>query len=465
MKILLINPPIREGSPSYHQPFGLASIALMLRNAGHSPTIYDINSTRHTREEVAQYLPNEDFDMVGVGGLITTYKYCNFLFPLLREVYKNTPLVLGGGGITSAPEVFMENLRPDYGVLGEGEYTMLELANGDNVSDIAGLAYYESDKLKFNAPRPLEKDLDKFGMGAIDLLDMEKYATAVCHNFEKKRELTMVATRGCPRNCAFCYHVFGRSCRYRSVEAVLDEMEYYVDKYKVGSIMFCDELFTARRSYVMRFCEEKLKRKIDVEWSCLARVDSIDEEMVALMSRAGCIHMGFGIESGSQRILDEMNKGVTPEQAADAIRLAGRYFRTVRGSFIFGMPGEDQESIDETILWCASLHMNPGFYHLNPYPGTKVYHDNFDKIIQKYGNEHNYFSALGDAAEFVINLTKYTDYEYFQLKSHMESDIMMRSLQLGLVTVADGIPRDYVHDGKILCIRPKRFQEGDEWSL
>ena len=457
MRILLINPPLRERVPAVHRPFGLASIAQMLRNAGHSPTIYDINSTRHTREEVAHYLPREEFDMVGVGGLITTYKYFTFLFPLLRETYKNTPLVLGGGGITSAPEVFMENLRPDYGVLGEGEYTMLELANGDNASDISGLVYYEADKLKFNPLRPLEKDLDKFGMGAIDLLDMDKYANAVCHNHEKNRELSMVATRGCPRSCTFCYHVFGRSCRYRSVEAVLDEMEYLVDKYKVESIMFSDELFTARKSYVMQFCEELLKRQIGAEWSCLGRVDTVDEEMMALMSRAGCIHMGFGIESGSQRILDEMNKGVTVEQAADTMRLANRYFRTTRGSFIYGMPGENNESIAETIYWCASLRMRPTFYHLNPYPGTKVYRDNFDKIMEKYGNEHNYFSALGDASEFVINLTKYTDSTYFLHKSRMEVEIGMRSLHTRAINLADGIPTEYILDGKILCIHPKHI--------
>jgi radical SAM superfamily enzyme YgiQ (UPF0313 family) len=245
--------------------------------------------------------------------------------------------------------------------------------------------------------------------------------------------------------------------RYRSVEAVLDEMEYLVDKYRVESIMFCDELFTASKSYVMQFCEEFLKRQIDTEWSCLARVDSIDEEMVALMSRAGCIHMGFGIESGSQRILDEMNKGVTVEQAADAMRLAHRYFRTIRGSFIYGMPGENEESINETISWCASLRIKPGIYHLNPYPGTKVYHDNFDKIMEKYGNEHNYFSVLGDASEFVVNLTKFTDSEYWRHKSRMEIEIGMRSLIVKAIKVDGSIPKEYIYDGKMLLVHPKHF--------
>ena len=179
------------------------------------------------------------------------------------------------------------------------------------------------------------------------------------------------------------------------------------------------------------------------------------------MSRAGCIHMGFGIESGSQRILDEMNKGVTVEQAADSFRLASRYFRTVRGSFIYGMPGENNESIAETIYWCAALRYKPLFYHLNPYPGTKVYHDNFDKIMEKYGSEHNYFSVLGDAAEFVINLTEYTDSQYWRHKSHMEVEVGMRSLHTRAINLADGIPKEYIVDGKILCIHPKHiFREG-----
>jgi len=444
--------------PAYQRPFGLASIAQVLRNAGHGVMIYDINSTRHTPEDVAHYLPRpyDHFDMVGVGGLITTYKYLNFLVPLLREKYKNIPIVVGGGGITSAPEVFMENLRPDYGVLGEGEYTMLELAN--DASDILGIVYYEGDKLKFNPPRPLEKDLDKFGMGAIDLLDMDKYASMVKHNDWVSRELAMVATRGCPRNCSFCYHVFGRSQRYRSIESVLDEMEYLVNRYNVESIMFTDELFTARKSYVMQFCEELIKKQLGVAWSCLSRVDTIDEETMALMKRAGCFRVGFGFESGSQRILDEMNKGVTVEQAKRAYRLAERYFRYVGGTFIYGMPGENRETMKETILWCESVHIAAAFYHINPYPGTKVYQDNFDKIIKKYDSEHNYFLALGDAGQFVINLTEFTDDAYFRFKYIMEAEIRKRALEMLPVRIKDGVPPEFVENGMIYCIHPRHVK-------
>lgn len=456
MRILLINPPIREGRPAFHRPFGLASIAQVLRDAGHIVLIYDINSTRHTREEVAHYLPRERFDMVGVGGLISIYKYLNFLFPLLRERYKNTPIVLGGGGITSAPEVFMENLCPDYGILGEGEYTMLELASGDEISGILGLVYHEADKLKFNPPRPLEKSLDKFGRGALDLLDMEKYTQTSCHQ-GANTELAMIATRGCPRNCSFCYHVFGRSMRYRSLESVLDELEYLIFRYKVESIMFCDELFTARKSYVMQFCEELIKKQINIAWSCLSRVDTIDEEMMALMNRAGCRRIGFGFESGSQRILDEMNKGVTVEQATTSCRLAAKYFRTVHGTFVYGMPSENRETVEETIRWWTNtgVRILSRLYYLNPYPGTKVYHDNFDKIIKKYSSEHNYFLALSDASEFVINLTELSDEEYFNHRYYLTTEIERKMATIIPIRLAeDIIPSDFIYNGTIFCIHP-----------
>ena len=458
MKVTLINPPIREQMPAYQRPFGLASIAQVLRDGGHDVEIYDINSTRHPREAVGHYLSRLDADIIGVGGLITTYAYLNFLIPLLREKRKNIPIVLGGGGITSAPEVFMENLRPDYGALGEGEYTMLELANGEDINNISGLVYYAGDKLKFNSVRPLEPDLDKFGMGAIDLLDMNKYASMVKHNDRVDRELAMIATRGCPRNCAFCYHIFERSQRYRSVESVVDEMEYLIDKYKVESIMFTDELFTARKSYVMKFCEEILGRRLKIEWSCLSRVDTIDEETMVIMAAAGCFRVGFGFESGSQRILDDMNKGVTVEQAATAHRLAEKYFRDVGGTFIYGMPGEDRDSLADNIRWCSSVHIAAAFYHLNPYPGTKVYLDNFDKIIQKYRSEHNYFLALGDAGQFVINLTKFTDDAYFRFKHIMEAEIRKRALEMIPIRLADGIPVDFVRKGVVYLIHPRHVK-------
>jgi len=451
----------------------MAIIAQVLLDAGHDVEIYDINSVRHTPEQVAEYLSSKKYDMIGIGGLITTYKYLNLLVPLLREIYKTTPIVIGGAGLTSAPEVYMEHLRPDYAVIGEGEYTMLELANGVAPEKILGLAYYKDGELVFNPPRPLEKNLDNFPWQAFDLMDMEKYTLARGHNRTAQRELAVLASRGCPHNCSFCYHVFGRSMRQRSVDNVLDEMEYLIGRYGVEAFMILDELFTARKSYVLEFCEKIMERKLGVEWTCYSRVDTLNEEMMAAMRWAGCWKVGFGIESGSQRILNEMNKRVTPEQALETYRMAKKYFRRIRTTLIYGMPGEDKKSVEDTVRWCVAAGINQPLYHLSPHPGTQVYKENIDKILAKFGSEHEFFQALGDVRDFVINLTNFTDDEYFLTKYTAEKFIYWKSIKIVGYDIDKPIPNEYIRDGKIFLLhpeyvggkRPETLERGSQYDI
>jgi radical SAM superfamily enzyme YgiQ (UPF0313 family) len=423
MKILLINPPIRLNTPPYFQPVGLAIVASTLRNGGHEIDFLDLNVIRCPEEEVYKHLPIKEYDFVGISGLITTYKYLHFLIPLLRKVY-NAKIVVGGGGITSAPEVYMNNLCPDYGVIGEGEYTMLELASGAPESEILGLSYWRDGKVVFNPPRPVEKDLDKFPMQAFDLMDMETYCGNIRHQFNAKSEVAILTTRGCPYACHFCYHVFGRGVRYRSVNNVIEEMEYLIDNYEVETFEIGDECFTAKKSFVMEFCEEIVRRGIKTRWSAYSRVNTIDEEMMAAMKMAGCNWLGFGLESGSQKILDAMGKGVTIEQAKETWLLARKYFPIVMGTLIFGYPGEDNQTTSDTLRFLGDIGHIHGFFFLQPYPGTKVYNDNLDKILAKFGNLHNFFCALRDANRFTINLTDYPDDEYFVRKFDMERYLM-----------------------------------------
>ena len=411
MKVLLINPPIRLSVPPYFQPVGLAIIAQVLLDAGHEVEILDINCLRLNNKHID--LPKGDYDFVGIGGLITTYRFMYQIMPMLRETY-DAPIVIGGGGITSSPKVFMENLNPDYGVIGEGEYTMLELVSGKPKEEILGLAYGDT----INPPRPVETNLDNFPSQAFHLLDMEAYSSVLRHNIRANGELAVLATRGCPRNCSFCYHVFGRGVRYRSVEKVIEEIEFLHRTYNTHSFLLGDECFTADKDYVLEFCNAV--KGLGVTWTCLSRVDTIDEEMMIAMKDAGCLFVGFGLESGSQKMLNEMQKGVTVEQNRSAYELAGKHFGRAGGTMIYGMPGENDETIEETVEFCKSVGHKKIFFYLAPYPGTKVYNDNLDKILARYGSEHEYFMCLGDAAHPVINLTDYPDDVYHIKKKDME---------------------------------------------
>ncbi len=423
MNVLLINPPIRERFPAYIQPIGLGIVANMLRHGGHEVKILDLNAIRPQKDAVEDLLPDEEFGMVGCGGLITTYKYLHFLVPVLREKYPKSYIVIGGGGITSAPDVYMGNLRPDFGVIGEGEYTALELATrlerGLPWDKMPGIVYTHGGKMIANPPRPVENDLDKFPWQAFDLIDIEHYITNVKHDPYATREIAIIATRGCPMHCNFCYHIFGKGVRYRSVGDVLAEMQYLMTKYGAQAFAFPDECMTARKSWIVEFCNGILERGWKIGWSCYSRVDTADEETMALMAKAGCNYIGFGLESGSQKMLDLMGKRVKLDRMRWAVETARKYFPQVGGTLIFGYPGETDETLDETVKFLADIRHLQNFFQLAAYPGTKVFEENKGRILAKFGTMHNFLCSLDDAGLFSINLTGFLDEEYHKLFRNM----------------------------------------------
>lgn len=470
MNILLVNPPIRENRPAYFQPVGLAMVAAVLRGGGHKVEILDLNIMRPAPGAVDGLLPAGPFDWVGVSGLITTFRYLRFLIPLLRKRYES-PIVIGGGGITSAPETYMETFHPDYGVVGEGEYTALDVCRAITgemaIEDVLGIVYFDDGKIAFTAPRPLEKNLDNFPDQAFDLMDIDAYAKNVRHNHLVKREIGILATRGCPWNCAFCYHVFGRGVRYRSPGRVVDEMQFLIGKYGIESFLFADECLTAKKAFVHEFCNEILGRGIKTEWMCYTRADALDEETMALMAKAGCYQVGYGIESGSQRILDAMNKHIKLDTVKEAWKMAHRHFRRAGATFIFGMPEESDETIAETVEFLTDLKIVPFHFHLTAYPGTKIFEDNKDKILAQHGTLANFFSALGDAGMFSTNLTRWTNDEYiirmFNLRRRIKENLLAEAIAVDrtndIMREAASMDGDYQYWCNLLHRQPARFLE------
>jgi radical SAM superfamily enzyme YgiQ (UPF0313 family) len=295
---------------------------------------------------------------------------------------------MGGGGYTSMPDVYNEHFKPDYGVCGEGEWAMLELAGGEY--------------------RPGLADLDELPLPAYHLLDMNAYR----HN-DRYIDATIMATRGCPYSCRYCYHIFGKGVRFRGVDKVIEEIVLLRDKYGAKHFLFGDECMTVRKSFVRDLMKEL--KKLDITFEAYARVDTVDADVLTWLRDAGCVLLGFGLESGSQRMLDRMDKKVTVEQMRESFLLAKQYIPNVSGTFIVGYPGEDEQSIIETLIFMKSIDYYRAPFHLSPYPGTPVFEDNKDKILDKFGSWHNFLLKLNDAYDFVINLTDWTDDEYFRV--------------------------------------------------
>ncbi len=435
MKILLINSPIRLDAEPSCIPYGLATVASTLSKHGFEVEIYDINALRPTRDQIVSHLKTKEWDVVGVSGLITTYTFQSWLIGVLKQIAPHAPIISGGGLATTNSELLFKRSAVDMTVIGEGEQTMVDLCrsleNGSALTAISGIAYRRNGHFTVNAPRDNIKDLDTIPFPAWDLLPMDIYSNNpiwgdVAGNssgfrtgVNVTRSMNIISSRGCPFSCNYCFHLFGRSSyRFRSMENVVSEIEILVDRYDIDFIGFVDDNMMASEKRMLKFCDLMEQKKFPITWGCHGRVTSAKPEVLKRMAEVGCVWIGYGIESGSQKILKAMNKKASVEQAKEAIkntRKAGIYPNT---TFIFGYLGEALETIQETVEFKREMGIECGSFFATPYPGTPLY----SQIHSKIGNEEAFIGRLGNATEFTINLTCFDDKQLFELKEAMDEN-------------------------------------------
>jgi radical SAM superfamily enzyme YgiQ (UPF0313 family) len=445
MRILLINSPIRlEANPNCI-PYGLATVAATLRNQGFHVEIYDANALRPSESELLEALEGKQWDVVGISGLITTYRFQKWLIPRLKAMRPEAVTVSGGGLATSSSDLLFRHTAVDVVVLGEGEQTMPELCRGletgMDLGQVRGIRFRKDGGILSTATRENAPDLDQIPFPAWDLLPMEIYLKHpiwgdVANNssgFRKdisvKRSMNIISSRGCPFSCNYCYHLFGRSSyRLRSALNVVEEIELLVDKYGVDFIGFVDDNMMGSEKRLLTFCDLMEAKRFALTWGCHGRVSSARPEILQRMAEAGCVWIGYGIESGSQKILDAMNKKTTVARAREAIadtRKAGIYANT---TFIFGYPGENTETIQETIDFKRDLNIESRSFFATPYPGTPLY----EQISAEIEDEEGFVLSLNNATDFSINLTRYQGETLFALKKAMDENRDVIPQQAGL---------------------------------
>jgi radical SAM superfamily enzyme YgiQ (UPF0313 family) len=442
MKILLINPPIREWSKPNVLPLGLGYLASVVRNAGHDVEIMDINAHRWTPEEVEEKIKNASFDIAGIGAIVTVYRYVKHLLVLLKRYHPEKKAVVGGSVGTSIPYIILEKTKADITCIGEGEDTIIELVNtmqnGKNLADVEGIWYKdEYGKVHKNVGRKAIKDLDKLPMPAWDMFPMDIYLKnpVGAPNRNKWIDGNTVAntplsiningTRGCPYKCIYCYHDFmGQGYRHRSPENIIREMRFLYDRYGVTYFHFIDDEFVLKKKFIHDFCK-KLENEFNgsIAWGCAGRVNLMTEQLVAEMAGAGCVLIGYGIESGSQKMLDVMKKGVTVEQAKEAIRLTKKHLGWADCSFMIGTPGENRETIQETVDFCKELDLTPEvIFFETPYPGTELYRIALEQ--GKINDEEEYILNLGEQGESIkVNFSELTDEELWETQEYMIKEL------------------------------------------
>ncbi len=396
--VLLINPPSDAANPVF--PFGLGSIAAMFIKEGIEIDIIDAWGERLSHEQLEARIADLKPAVIGITMMSPVLLSGMETVSVARKAAPDSTVVVGGAHPSALPQECLEdNPQIDIVVIGEGENTLLEIVHalddGEELDDIAGIVFRKNGKTVVTAPRAPIADIDSLPLPAYNLFPMEKYKTHPPYG-RKTPYVNMITSRGCPFHCTYCSNsVFGRKMRLQSPEKILSEMEFLIGKYHIKEIHFYDDCFTLNKKRTRTICEEILRRKMKVIWSCTTRVDLVDEELLKLMRKAGCWLIAYGVESGSPKILKEMEKGVTVEQIEKSFKLTRKAGIRTLGYFMLGMPGETKETIQETIDVCFKI--DPDYIAwgmLRIFPGSKIYNSFKEKDLNS-DETYSYSSLKG----------------------------------------------------------------------
>jgi anaerobic magnesium-protoporphyrin IX monomethyl ester cyclase len=374
-RIALVNPPYPKGAPqSLFLPLGLSYLAAVLEENQHDVSVIDLQITNLNHKQLESELSHSDADIVGVTTSTLTYWPAVEVVKTSKKILPNALTILGGPHVTALPEqTLTESQEVDIVVRGEGEKTMLELADHANkidyFSEIDGITYRKNGLIHQNKDRAFGENLDDLPHPAYKFFPLEKYSMA------GKNYLPIMTSRGCPFQCTFCLasKMCGTRFRTRSPKKVMEELEWLRDTHHADVVAFYDDTFTVDKKRASEICDLIKSHSFDLPWDCRTRVDQINKEILVKLRDANCKLVHFGVESGSQVMLDAMKKHTTVEKNAWAIKLAKEVGIGVAISVVVGYPGETEQMLKQTFDFIKKT--KPDFVYVCqaiPYPGTEL---------------------------------------------------------------------------------------------
>lgn len=425
VSITLIYPGYKTGNN--HPPLGILYLATVLKKNNIPVKIFDTTFIENEQELEKQILENKN-EVMGIS-VVTPYIYKAIkLSQIIKRLLPESTVVFGGPHPTIRPEETLDEPSVDLVVLGEAEETIIELmqaiGKNEDLSKIKGIGFKKDGKKIVNERRETIHKINDIPMPDRSLLPtFKKYCELMGGDFfTSPPATTMLTSRGCPFNCRFCQpslrNVFGSFARFRTAENIVDEIEYLSREFNLRKIHFVDDTFTANKQRIFDFCSELERRGLKIEWTTNSRVNTIDKEMLVKMKEAGCKRLSFGVESGSQNILNHMNKRITIDQILEAFKLCKELKLFSVASLMIGYPGETRRDLEKTRRLIQTIEPDRIDLHIaNPIIGTHLYEeaknsnmlieDNYEKYTR---HGHHYLIKVSipkkELLEFENNMYK-----------------------------------------------------------
>ncbi len=417
MRIAFVGPQWNQMVNSY-PPLGIAYLAAVARQEGHEPAIFDFGlyPERPLEEEIRLLLAWKP-DLVAFTSMTTSHHSIEQIAAAVKEAAGVTTII-GGPHATTLPEMTLSDPNIDFLAFGEGEATFREFlqaytSGSNNWADVPGLWYKdEKGNVLPGSKRALIRDLDSLPFPARDLFELKRYPL---YAPDGEQMLTLLSSRGCPYNCSFCFKgIVGRTYRRRSPENVVAEIEEMIRRYGVRNFYFIDDLFTIDVRSLNKLMDKFEEHKLDIRFRCLARVDRVTPELLERLYKNGCRQIHYGIESGNPEVLKRTAKNIKLEQVVQAVDWTAEVGIASKGYFILGLPGDTEETIEQTINFAASLPLTEAMFSIaTPFPGTRMWEDLLRKkpelkYTADFTKTYYYTSYLSDIAPF-LNVSEVAD--------------------------------------------------------
>lgn len=402
-KIVLVTPPYERIAKGYEYvkyitnaspSLGLLHLAAEVREHGYQPSIIESDIFDLSPDQVADQIAAQAPAFVGITLFTVGVWVAAEMARKIRLRLPDVKILVGGPHISSmGKETMARFLEFDYAIVGEGEEPLVmlldALRNRTDLNKVPALIFRDTSQITtriVQTPKmSINKDLDRLPMPAWDLLpDFPKAYRPAVYDFPRFPVASIAASRGCPFHCKFCdTSTFGASVRAYTPQRVFEIMQHLQTTYGVKHILFVDDLFTASKKRTTELCDLIINNKMDITWSCASRVDVVKQETLKLMKKAGCWEISFGLESGSNELLQQMDKAASLEKSRRALQWTHEAGIRSKGLFMLGYPGETHDTIAQTRAFLKSVPLT--IMHLTkftPYPGSPIYHDLYGTSIR-----------------------------------------------------------------------------------